>query len=159
MSILHQIEIQMEVPLEDVDLTLLKVASLAVLKQQGVEEPSEITIVITDDEALRDLNHRFRGLNQPTDVLSFPDDTKGPFAAGAEGFPRYLGDIVISLPRATAQAEAVGCSVIEELQLLIVHGTLHLLGYDHADPKGKSQMWDAQAAILKLLSIDIPLPE
>jgi len=155
----QHIEIQTEVPLEDVDLTLLKVASLATLRHQGFSEASEITIVITDDAALRELNRRFRGVDKPTDVLSFSDDTRGPFAGGGEGFPRYLGDIVISLPRALAQSEAAGCDVVAELQLLIVHGTLHLLGYDHADPASKTQMWAAQEAILQLLGIDIPLPE
>jgi probable rRNA maturation factor len=127
MSILHQIEIQMEVPLEDVDLTLLKVAALAVLKQQGVEEPSEITIVITDDEALRDLNQRFRGINRPTDVLSFPDDTRGPFAVGAEGFPRYLGTSS-SHCRVLLRRRRLWLRCRGGTPVLIVHGTLHLLG-------------------------------
>ncbi len=159
MSIKHSVEIQAEVPLEDIDLTLLKVTALATLKHQGIIEASELTIVISDDETLRDLNRRFRGADRPTDVLSFPNDARGPFAGGAAGFHRYLGDIVISRPRAAAQAEAAGGTLTEELQLLIVHGTLHLLGYEHAEPAEKARMWEAQAAILQLLGIDIPLPE
>ena len=155
MSIKHNVEIQTEVPLEDIDLTLLKVTALATLKHQGIIEASELTIVISDDETLHDLNRRFRGVDRPTDVLSFPNDTRGPFAGH---FPRYLGDIVISRPRAAAQAEAAGGTLTEELQLLIVHGALHLLGYEHAEPAEKARMWEAQAAILQLLGIDLPLP-
>lgn len=160
MSIKHQVEVQAEVPLpEEVDERLLRVASLATLKHQGVEEPSEITLVITNDEAMHDLNRRFRGVDRPTDVLSFADDTRGPFVGGAAGFPRYLGDIVVSLPRAQEQAQEAGGTLMEELELLVVHGTLHLLGYDHAEPEEKERMWGAQGEILKLLNIDIALPE
>ena len=156
MSIKHSVEIQAEVPLEDIDLTLLKVTALATLKHQEIIEASELTIVISDDETLRALNRRFRGTDRPTDVLSFPNDTRGPFAGN---FPLYLGDIVISRPRAAAQAEATGGTLTDELQLLIVHGVLHLLGYEHAEPAEKARMWEAQAAILQLLGIDIPRPE
>ncbi|MEA3395934.1 MAG: rRNA maturation RNase YbeY [Chloroflexota bacterium] len=159
MSIKHSVEIQAEVPVEDIDLTRLKVAALATLKHQKITEASELTIVISDDETLHELNRRFRGVDRPTDVLSFPNDTRGPFAGNAAGFPCYLGDIVISRPRAAAQAEAAGGTLTEELQLLIVHGTLHLLSYEHAEPAEKARMWKSQAAILQLLSIDIQLPE
>jgi probable rRNA maturation factor len=107
---------------------------------------------------LEDLNRRFRGVPHPTDVLAFADDTRGPFSGGAVGFPRHLGDIVISLDRVRVQAEAVGATLDEELQLLVVHGVLHLLGYDHADESAKEQMWAIQSEILHLLGVDIPLP-
>lgn len=159
MTLQHVIEIQNEVPFEDIDLKYLRVAALAVLKQQGVEDPLELTIVISDDNALRDLNRRFRGEDHPTDVLSFPNEARGPFSSGGQGRPRYLGDIVISLPRAEAQADAAGCSLRDELELLIVHGTLHLLGYDHVTPAEKARMWAVQETLLNLLDIDAPLPE
>lgn len=155
------VDVQTEVPLEDVDLTYLRVAALATLKQQGVTGAAEMTVVITDDASVRDLNRRFRGIDRTTDVLAFYEsDTRGPFAGGGlAGFPEYLGDVVISLPQARRQAKEVECTVTEELQLLIVHGTLHLLGYDHAESKEKARMWAVQEELLKLLNINAPLPE
>ncbi len=159
MDVLHRVEIQVEEPLGPVETESLERAALAVLVHQGVRTPCEVMVVISDDETLRDLNLRFRGINAPTDVLSFPDDTRGPFAALGGDEPRYLGDIVISLPRAEAQAVAAGGTVTQELQLLVVHGVLHLLGHDHGNPEEKGRMWVAQAEILHYLGVDIPLPE
>lgn len=139
---------------EMLDMTLLKVAALATLKHCDVHEACEITVVISGDSTLQDLNRRFRGMDRPTDVLAFPNDSRGPFAGGGPNFPRYLGDIVISLDRAQEQAESFGGTLNQELQLLIVHGTLHLLGYDHMEPKEKAQMWGIQRTILELLGVD-----
>ncbi|OQA19123.1 MAG: Endoribonuclease YbeY [Chloroflexi bacterium ADurb.Bin360] len=160
MSISHSIQIQEEVPLPGVELVLLRVAALATLKHQEVAIPCELTIVISDDASLRALNARFRGIDQPTDVLSFSDDTRGPFSAasGAANSPRYLGDVVISLPTAQQQSQEAQCTLTQEVQLLIVHGVLHLLGYDHGEPAEKARMWKAQAEILTLLGIEAPLP-
>lgn len=160
MSISHVIEIQAELPLADIDLTLLRLAALATLKHQHIEAPVELAIVIADDASLQELNARFRGIDRPTDVLSFPNDSRGPFATGGSPeFPPYLGDVVISLPTAQQQAVAAGCTLTQELQLLIVHGVLHLLGYDHATPVEKDRMWQVQHEILTLLGIEAPLPE
>jgi probable rRNA maturation factor len=159
-TIQHVIEVQQEVSLpETVDLKFLRVAALATLKQQQIEEKVELTLVLTDDDSLQALNRRFRGVDRPTDVLSFANETRGPFAGGATGRPQYLGDIVISLPTAMQQSEEAGCTLTEELQLLIVHGTLHLLGYDHESPMDKTEMWAVQARLLELLDIEAPLPE
>jgi len=155
----HIVDIQVEEQLGPVDIKPLREAALATLAQQGVREACEVVAVISDDAALHDLNARFRGIDAPTDVLSFADDTRGPFADGSGKFPRYLGDIVISIDRAREQAEAAGATVEQELQLLTVHGVLHLLGYDHAEPAEKATMWAAQAAILKGLDADVSLPE
>jgi probable rRNA maturation factor len=161
MSISHSVQIQEEVPLEGVEQLLLRVTALATLKHQEVSIPCELTIVISDDASLQALNARFRGIDQPTDVLSFSDDTRGPFAAtsGTADFPRYLGDVVISLPMAQRQSVEAQCTLTQEVQLLIVHGVLHLLGYDHAEPAEKARMWQAQTEILTLLGIKVPLPE
>ncbi len=163
MTLQHKVQILTEVPLEEkLDaeaLTRLRVAALAVLRYEGVEEPLELTIVLTDDESVRELNRRFRGVDRPTDVLSFSNETRGPFALGSENHPRYLGDIVLSVPTAQRQAEAVQASLGDELQLLIVHGTLHLLGYDHATEQEKAVMWAHQAEITRLLGLSLPLPE
>lgn len=159
MNLPYQVEIQAEVPLEPGMEEPLRQAALAALVLEGVQERCEVMIVIADDDTLRELNRRFRGVNAPTDVLSFANESRGPFAGGGGQFPHYLGDLVISLPTAQAQAAAVGGTLVHELQLLIVHGILHLLGYDHAGPEEKSRMWAAQERILQRLGVTIPLPE
>ena len=155
----HTVDIQVEEHVGPVNIKPLREAALVTLAQQGVSEACEVVIVISDDAALRDLNARFRGIDAPTDVLSFADDTRGPYVGGGGKFPRYLGDIVISIDRAREQAEAAGGALLQELQLLTVHGVLHLLGHDHAEPAEKAVMWAAQTAILTALGADIALPE
>ena len=91
-------------------------------------------------------------IDAPTDVLSFPSDEIDPDT----GF-RYIGDIIISYPRAAEQANASGHAVTAELELLIVHAVLHLLGYDHADPVGKDKMWSSQASILTKLATPLKI--
>ncbi len=103
------------------------------------------TIVITTAEAVQSLNRRFRGVDAPTDVLSFAaaDDD---FFAPAE--TPYLGDIIIAAPVAQRQAAAMGHTPAAEMMLLTIHGMLHLLGYDHHTPAEKAEMWQKQAEIL-----------
>ncbi|MGH2523455.1 MAG: rRNA maturation RNase YbeY, partial [Anaerolineales bacterium] len=93
------------------------------------------------------------GHDYPTDVLSFPSEETDP-----ETGMRYFGDIAISFPHAHAQAAAGGHPVAAELQLLVVHGVLHLLGHDHAKRAEKARMWAAQAEILKKLKAPISGP-
>ncbi|GAP14717.1 probable rRNA maturation factor YbeY [Longilinea arvoryzae] len=123
---------------------------LAVLKHEEVSEESDVSIVIDDDTRLQELNSQFLGIDAPTDVLSFPSDEVDPDS----GVP-YLGDIIISKPRAQAQAEEAGHALEAEVQLLIVHGMLHLLGYDHADEEQKREMWDRQKEILTTLDVHL----
>lgn len=112
----------------------------------------EVTVVITDDQGIQELNRDFMGLDEPTDVLSFPaQEEGGPFVAAPEG-GSYLGDVVISYPRAEAQAAEQQHPVGRELELLVVHGVLHLLGYDHATAEEKTEMWAHQDEILAALS-------
>ena len=155
----HHVEVQVEEQVGPLETTAIEQAALLTLLRHDLGEPCEVVVVVSDDDALRDLNQRFRGIPRPTDVLSFADDTKGPFSGGTAGFPRYLGDIVISLDRAQAQADEVGGSLQDELRVLTVHGVLHLLGYDHEDHLDKERMWAQQTEILRLLHVDIPLPE
>jgi len=122
----------------------------ATLRAEGLTELPDMAVVITDDEAIRALNRDFRGVDEPTDVLAFGEDAPSPFVM-APGEPTYLGDVVISLERAQAQAEEQGCPVKAELQLLLVHGILHLLGYDHATEEGHLEMWSRQDVILQAL--------
>lgn len=132
----------------------LRAAARAALKHQAAPQPGELTIVLTSDQALRTLNRDFLGHDHVTDVLSFPSDDINP-----EANTRYFGDIVIAYPRARAQALRGGHPIWAELQLLIVHGVLHLLGYDHAEPAERDRMWTAQAAILAKLKAPITGPK
>ncbi|HCB02519.1 MAG TPA: rRNA maturation RNase YbeY [Anaerolineae bacterium] len=109
---------------------------------------ANITIVLTDDRQLHELNHDFLDVDSPTDVLSFPSLETDP-----ETNELYLGDILISIPRAKQQAESAGHTLEAEVQLLVVHGTLHLLGYDHASDEEKSLMWNEQAKVLERLGL------
>jgi probable rRNA maturation factor len=136
-----------------VDRKTLRAAARAALEHEAAPAPGALTVVLADDAALRRFNRDYLGHNQPTDVLSFPSNETDP-----ETGARYFGDIAISLPRARAQAEAGGHPVSAELQLLVVHGVLHLLGHDHAKAKEKARMWAAQAEILKQLKAPITGP-
>lgn len=160
---LHTIHVHAEEPFEGrVVAEVLQRAALATLiyQQRDQARPTqyELTIVITDDDALQELNRRFLGIDAPTDVLAFPNDTRGPFVE-VPGYPYYLGDVVISLPRAEAQALEAGHTTDAELQLLVVHGVLHLLGYDDAEEEPRAKMWEAQAAILGALGVQVNLPD
>ena len=132
----------------DVPADLVENAAAAALKQQAAPPEADLTIVLTDDEQLHELNLQWMGVDGPTDVLSFPSEEIDP-----ESGNRYLGDILISVERAAAQAQAVGHAVEAEIQLLVVHGVLHLMGHDHADPEEKASMWKAQAEILAQLGL------
>ena len=107
---------------------------------------------------LRQLNLEYRGIDAPTDVLSFSaqEDLDEPGAAfvTAPEAEAYLGDIIISFPMAASQAETAGHSVANELCLLAVHGVLHLLGYDHATAEEEAAMWAVQDAVLAGLPRD-----
>jgi len=130
----------------------LHMAALAVLAQQGKSPDTIMTIVISDDEKLQHLNQQFLGIDQTTDVLSFPSGDIDPDTGG-----KYLGDILISFPQAQRQADAAGHSLSDELQLLVVHGCLHLLGFDHDNEDNKKIMWAAQNEILNLLGVNFEL--
>ncbi len=124
-------------------------AAEAVLRHE--DRPGELTLVVTDDEGIQALNRDFLDKDAPTDVLSFSaQEVGGPFVVAPEA-GGYLGDVIVSYPRAVAQAEEHGHSAEQELNLLVVHGILHLLGYDHADEEEKRVMWARQDAILRSL--------
>jgi probable rRNA maturation factor len=127
---------------------LLDRAARAALTQQGQSPDADLSIVLTDDKRLHELNRDYLGIDAATDVLSFPASESDP----ETGAP-YLGDILLSVPRAKAQAKAGGHALEAEVQLLVVHGVLHLLGHDHAKPKEKARMWKAQTEILAGLGV------
>ncbi|MBC8506581.1 MAG: rRNA maturation RNase YbeY [Anaerolineales bacterium] len=141
--------------LSQFETRIIEKAALAAFQHQEAPQNAEISIVIASDEQLHDLNFQFRELDAPTDVLSFPSEFTDP-----ESGASYLGDVVISFPQAKAQSQTGGHTIEDELQLLVVHGVLHLLGHNHAEPLEKSQMWAAQVEILETLGIgNISLPE
>ncbi|MFZ3080809.1 MAG: rRNA maturation RNase YbeY [Bellilinea sp.] len=138
-----------------VSLEALEKTGEAVLAHQGIDPNTDLSIVIDSDEKLHKLNHAFLGIDAPTDVLSFPSDEFDPDEQAV-----YVGDVIISFQRAEVQAKNAGHPVINELQLLVVHGILHLLGHDHAEPAEKMRMWTSQAEILNQLGVQInQLPE
>ena len=128
--------------------TLLERAARFALELQPDSADADITIVLTDDRQLHELNRDFLGVDAPTDVLSFPSFEEDP-ETGAS----YLGDILISIPRAAQQALAGGHPLEAEVQLLVVHGVLHLLGHDHAEAEEKALMWNEQAKVLERLGL------
>jgi probable rRNA maturation factor len=139
------IHIETEFPFAE---DLLERAARAALEHEAQSLESELSIILTNDARLHELNLNYLGVNAPTDVLSFPAAETDP-----ETGARYIGDILISVPRAEAQAEAAGHALEAEVQLLIVHGILHLLGHDHAGAEEKARMWKAQAEILERLGL------
>src|SRR5512141_1006572 len=127
---------------------LLEQAARAALEHEAESPDAELSVILTNDARLHELNLNYLGVNASTDVLSFPASETDP-----ETGARYIGDILISVPRAQAQAEAAGHSLEAEVQLLVVHGVLHLLGHDHAEAEEKARMWKAQAEILERLGL------
>jgi len=135
------------------DLALLERAADEALRVAGEPSPGGLTVLISDDAQLHELNRQYLGIDAPTDVLSFPADETDPDTG-----ERYLGDVIISHPRAASQAASAGHSLEDELRLLVVHGVLHLLGYDHAAPDEKAHMWEIQAQILRSLGSNASPP-
>ena len=111
---------------------------------------AECSIVLTDDADIAALNRSYRRVAGPTDVLAFPM-AEGAFARLA---PECLGDVVISVETAVRQAE--GGDLKTELALLLVHGILHLVGYDHGTPRERRRMWKRQAVLLTLCGVATP---
>ncbi len=139
---------------------LITRAALTVLACQGVNVPCEVDVLLTDDGGIREINFEQRGLDEPTDVLSFPmfDLTPGcppgPENADPETGRVPLGDIVLSVERAEAQAAEYGHSAERETAYLTVHSVLHLLGYDHTDEREqKAKMRAEEDAALAALGL------
>ncbi|MHB1418936.1 MAG: rRNA maturation RNase YbeY [Bacillota bacterium] len=122
---------------------------------EGIAPEAEVSVLLVDDERIRELNFSYRGINAPTDVLSFAmmEQTEDePEVLDAEE-ETILGDIVISMERAVQQAEEYGHGVEREVGYLMVHGFLHLLGYDHQQEDDQLRMRSREEEILK--SVDL----
>jgi len=124
---------------------------LSRVKGRAFERRAELSVVLTGDGEMRRLNKAFRGKDKTTDVLSFPLLEGKRLAVGGKGnLP--LGDVVVSLPQAAKQAKARGVPVRNEVDLLLVHGLLHLLGYDHATKAQEKRMFGLQERLLRLFN-------
>lgn len=111
-----------------------------------------LTLLLTNEQKLQALNKQFMGIDEPTDVLSFPAGDATP------GTEDYLGDIAICVPIAQGQADLSGYPLEVELQLLAAHATLHLLGHDHTESGDRQAMWSAQRRVLADLGIQFAAP-
>lgn len=128
----------------------LKTAATVVLSRHNIQSGTGVGVVIETNQAITKLNKQYRAIDAPTDVLTFP--AEAPPVIDPDEVP-YLGDIIIAFAYAQSQAERLGHNVEDNLVLLVVHGTLHLLGYDHDTPDDRSAMWEAQEAALRTLGI------
>ena len=144
MPVSYAIDIELDSSVTAVPPELLETAVRTTLRHQAVET-GELSLLLSDDGRLQALNQQFRAIDAPTDVLSFPSGETAPQLPGGT---IYLGDVAISVPYAQRQAAAAGHGLLEELQLLAVHGTLHLLGHDHSGEADKALMWSAQQEIM-----------
>ncbi len=123
-----------------------------VLTVQGAGSDVELGLVITSQERVQQLNKSYRGKDEPTDVLAFYM-TSADFIEPPDGM-RHLGEVIISYPQAVIQAKEHQHSVKKELAILIIHGVLHLLGYDHEESGQERQMRGREADILSQIGTD-----
>jgi len=123
-----------------------------IVNAEGVAPPYEVSLVFTDSETVQQLNRDYRGVDEPTDVLAFymlpQKEVDDSFALPPDGVTR-LGEVIISYPQAAEQAREQGHSPERELALLIIHGILHLLGYDHEEPEEESKMRERERDLLE----------
>jgi probable rRNA maturation factor len=119
------------------------------LDHEGVSDPLTVALLITNDENIRRLNLQYRGEDATTDVLAFEMDNGSDSFVSPLAIIPHLGDLVVSYPRAITQAAEHGQSVSDELDRLVVHGLLHLLGYEDHDQHERERMWNRQEAILE----------
>jgi len=123
-----------------------------VLKAENIVPPYEVSLVFTDSEMVQRLNREYRSVDEPTDVLAFymlpQKEADSSFALPPDGITR-LGEVIISYPQAVEQAKEQGHSSERELALLIIHGILHLLGYDHEQPEEEERMRGREEELLE----------
>ncbi len=144
------IEVSNESGVDVSEEELISVARF-VIRKMDVNPAAELSMVLLDLRAMADLHMRWMDLPGPTDVMSFPMDELEPGGRpdAPEPGPSMLGDIVLCPPFAAKQAAAGGHSLGQELALLTVHGVLHLLGYDHAEPDEEKEMFALQRRLLE----------
>ena len=152
----------------EVDTEWLEAATLTALSVANVAGNSEVSLLITGDETVKELNAAYRGLSETTDVLSFSSEHpghwegegNGPAPDGTDfvlppGIPQPLGEIIVSWPQAQRQAAERGVSPMKELAHLVIHGALHLVGHDHVEPEETALMQALEHKALDSLSFDM----
>jgi len=132
---------------------LLKVRRLrqiaaAVLAAEAVQGRAKLSLVLTNDDTVKELNRKYRGQDKTTDVLAFPLSEQSTAFVSPPRAAAHLGEVVISYPQAERQSKEAGHSPEEELALLIIHGVLHILGYDHQRAAQAQRMRAREQAIL-----------
>ena len=136
--------------------TLVYKAVLATLQYEEIEDDCAVSVTFVSNSGIRKLNCEYRGIDRPTDVLSFPIAEDGNLEDAFDGEKFELGDIVISLERAREQAEQFGHPFEREVAFLSVHSTLHLLGYDHElSDEDDEDMRGRQREIMKILGLEV----
>lgn len=157
----YEITFQYEVATSDFPEERVRAAIIDLLTRHDVEEGTTLSFVLMDDEQVRAFNLQYRGIDQPTDILSFPADPlreEEREAMAENGDGPYLGDLLVAYPYTVRQADESGHPLDDELVLLAIHGTLHLLGYDHDNTDNQAKMWAAQSEALKRAGITIEVP-
>lgn len=172
---LQEIDISVDEPYQQElsEIWLRTVMEAALVEARPVGEPAQVGLVVTDDKTVQELNRQFRGLDEVTDVLSFSashsghwegdpqeSDEASPESVDSEelnfvlppGEPSPLGEVIISFPQTIRQAQERNGPVEQELALLIIHGVLHLVGYDHMEPEDEAQMQAKERSALAAVS-------
>lgn len=140
---------------ESLSLLLNQAVQEAIRLSDGPEE-AEVSIVLIDNERIHKLNLEYRGVDRPTDVLSFALQEEVEEEPDIDEDDDMLGDILISVERAREQAEEYGHSFERELIYLAVHGTLHLLGFDHEEEEDKQEMRSKEEEVMSKLKLERP---
>ena len=135
-----------------VDSSIIECTVKTTLEYLSIADNDALSILITDEQVVHQLNLKYRKVDAPTDVLSFPGGYINP-----EDGSKYLGDVIICFPQAKLQAEERGHTVANELSFLVIHGILHLLGYDHFEDNDKRKMEAAQRAIFTKLELPLKI--
>lgn len=143
--------LQEKVPASDELIQVVEKTALAALAGEGYTDDVEVSVVFVNNEYIHQLNREYRGVDAPTDVLSFALEEGEPMPDVGE--EKILGDVVISLEKATDQAGEYGHSFLREVAYLTTHGVLHLVGYDHQTDEEKNIMRQKEEAVLESLNL------
>ena len=145
----YELNIHIDEPFEGLlDLTWLRQVALVTQTREGVSPSAELSFIITDGETVQELNRKYRGKDEPTDVLAFALQDGEPFIAPPDGI-LHLGEVFISYPQAVMQAKEYNHPVEREMAILTIHGVLHLLGYDHEREEDEQAMRAREEEALK----------
>lgn len=148
----NNILINKEVKSREITKKFLELSVAKILQELNLKNV-EVSITLTDDKTIREINKQWRGKDKPTDVLSFPQEETIGYKY------KLLGDVIISLPYAKKQAEDIGFTLKEEIIRLLIHGILHLLGYDHERSKEDEKiMFDLQDKIFEKVIYELQHP-